>query len=196
MNKIVAAGVLGALGGLALIGSAVSQRRSSPKAAVETAAEEAPAPAPFRRDDWDRRVARPAPERRAPTPETPPSAPAEPQPQTPAEVTASLNAAFEADRPADAAAANTRVAIATAFRDPKAKGAELRDVDCRATRCRLSVEFTDKGADKRVLSDFFQLLGAAGVDTKDLGFTVPEREVRPDGSIAATIHLYRDDVPL
>jgi hypothetical protein len=37
------------------------------------------------------------------------------------------------------------------------------------------------------------LLGASGVDTKDLGFTVPEREIRPDGSIAAMIHLYREE---
>jgi hypothetical protein len=143
------------------------------------------------------------PERRMPAPAPPPGLPppapapaAEPAEMTPEQEAAKFNDAFDADRPADEAAGNRRVAIATAFRSPAAKGAALRDIDCRATRCRLAVEFTDAVADKRVLSDLFKLLASAGLETQALGFTVPTREERSDGSIVATIHLYRADSAL
>jgi hypothetical protein len=132
-----------------------------------------------------------------PAPAAPPPAPAAgPAEMTPQQEAAQLNDAFAADPPADEAAANQRVAIATAFRAPAARGAALREIDCRATRCRMTVEFSDAGADKRVLSDLFKLLASAGVESQALGFTVPTREERSDGSIVATIHLYRADVGL
>lgn len=133
----------------------------------------------------------------SPPPAVPPAPPAaEPAMMTPEQETAKLNEAFDRDRPADEAAGNRRVAIATAFRSPAANGAALRDLDCRATRCRMAVEFTDAAADKRVLSDLFALLKSAGLETRELGFTVPIREERADGSIVATVHLYRADSAL
>jgi len=126
----------------------------------------------------------------------PEMAPRPAAPRSDAEMASALNAAFDADRPGGPETGQTRTAIATAFRDARATGAMLRGVECRATRCRLDVEFTDKGADKRVLSQIFVLLSSNGVDTKGLGFTVPTREVRPDGSVVATIHLYRGEETL
>jgi len=123
-------------------------------------------------------------------------APRPPAPRSDAEMSSALNAAFEADQPGGPETAQTRTAIAAAFRDARATGALLRGVECRATRCRLDVEFTDKRADKRLLSQIFVLLSSNGVDTKDLGFTIPTREVRPDGSVVATIHLYRGEETL
>jgi hypothetical protein len=134
-----------------------------------------------------------APERPAAAPEAPPVAPApaaEPVGMTPEEVATKLNDAFYADRPGDETAGNRRVAIAAAFRSPAASGAALRDIDCRATRCRMAVEFTDTGADRRVVSELFNLLEAGGLETRELGFTIPTREERSDGSVVATIHLY------
>jgi hypothetical protein len=118
-------------------------------------------------------------------------APAEAAPKTPAQAAVELEEAFRTDKPADASSARMESGIATGFRTDRAKGAALRKVDCHGTRCRLSVDFDDDAADRRVVGNIFELLADSGVDPAQLGFTIPVREVGPDGKVSAVIHLYR-----
>jgi len=126
-------------------------------------------------------------------PAAPAAASATPNPaqaKTPEEFSREVEEAFAADSPADARSSEMQAGIAEAFRKPAAAGAVLRGVDCHRTRCRLTVDMTDEAADRRVFSDIFTLLASAGVDTDKLGFVVPTRTVREDGSVAAVVHLY------
>jgi len=158
------------------------------------------------REDETSRAGGARPWRSAPAPiraevaAPPPAAPAVPEaspeakPKTNEQLAAELDSAFLAE-PASPAAADTRVKVATAFREDRAKGAMLREVDCRGTRCKLIVEFADNGADKRVMAEIFNILQTAEVDIADLGFVVPQRATATDGTISATIHLYKVSPP-
>ena len=64
-----------------------------------------------------------------------------------------------------------RAASRTDSQTNRAKGTALRKVDCHGTRCRLSVDFDDDSADRRVVGNIFELLADASVDTQKLGFT-------------------------
>jgi hypothetical protein len=107
-----------------------------------------------------------------------------------------LNRAFNADRPADANSSKTASAIVNAFGDVRAQGAHLAEVECHASRCRLGVDFSDKAADHRVMEDLYTLLSEAGLDVTTLDLAVSARDRRPDGTISATIHLFRSAASL
>ena len=98
--------------------------------------------------------------------------------------------AFRADQPPNTNSTKRTAAIVAAFSDPRAEGAHLNGVDCRATRCLLDVDFTNRETNDRVLSDFWDLLSSAGQDVSDLGFFVASRDEQPNGKIAESIHLY------
>jgi|GEM_PF-6264741 hypothetical protein len=106
------------------------------------------------------------------------------------EILQELNSAFNADRPPDANSTKMSSGIVSAFGDVRAQGARLTGLECRATRCRLGIDFADVDADKRVMSDIFNLLSSAGLDVATLGFIVATRDTRPDGTINATVHLF------
>jgi hypothetical protein len=113
------------------------------------------------------------------------------EPMSPEEVAIELDAAFAADPPPDVAATRTASNVLSAFRSVQAEGANLRSIDCRRTRCKLTVDFNNIDADKKVMGDIFKTLATSGVDVNGLGFIVPTRDRQADGSIAATVHLYR-----
>lgn len=151
---------------------------------------------PPRRFEEARRPTSAAPPLDPPPPLAAPSAAeASLNPKTDREMVAAVEAAFAADPTGSPGAANTQANIATAFRDPRMAGAVLREVDCHNSRCKLAVDFTDADADRHVFPQIFNALGSAGVDTAGLGFIVPERTERPDGTIAAVVHLYRSATP-
>jgi hypothetical protein len=133
---------------------------------------------------------------REPAAATPPEkAPDKPVEKSPEEVVRALDDAFARDVADEAAASNTRTGIAAAFKDARFAGASLREVDCRKTRCRLAVDLNDEDADNRVFSSIFEVLGSSGVDVEGLGVIVPTRTARPDGTVAAVVHLYRGEAP-
>jgi hypothetical protein len=113
------------------------------------------------------------------------------EPKSAAELAAAVEEAFQADKPPTLASTRMAARVTDAFRGANAEGTQIRQVDCRETRCRVSLEFKDAATDKHVLSGIFGLLGSSGVDTEGLGFIVSSRDVQPDGSVMATIHLYR-----
>jgi hypothetical protein len=99
--------------------------------------------------------------------------------------------AYRSDQPPNASSAKREAAIVAAFGSPRAEGAHLNGVDCRATRCRIDVDFTSQEADKRVLLAFVDLLSSSGIENvSDLGFFVSSRDELPDGKIKADIHLF------
>jgi hypothetical protein len=130
----------------------------------------------------------PDPERRAEAP----AASAEPEGKAPEQIAAELEEAFRTDRPADASSTRMQGGISGAFQnDERAKGAVIRQIDCRGTRCRLAVDFENEAANNRVMIEMFTMLAAAGVDTTNLAFTIPTRTVDGDGKVNAVVHLYR-----
>lgn len=84
-------------------------------------------------------------------------------------------------------------AFAGLFSNPDIKGAALSSVKCGATVCRAQVVFNDSTSD----NDFARY---AFLDPKtDLDFgldiSVPVRNVREDGSVEATIFMFKADPP-
>jgi hypothetical protein len=101
-----------------------------------------------------------------------------------------LEAAFTTDSPPNATSAKRSAAIVQGFGGPLAKGAHLSGVDCRATRCKLDIELADRSADDHVMSELFTILRSVDVDCDGLGYQVAKREVLPDGTVFATVHLF------
>jgi hypothetical protein len=133
---------------------------------------------------------------------TAPAAPPAESPQTgepteisPAEYKAQLEAAFQADKPADHEANAMASALSAAFQTPAAHGINVDQVECHATRCRLNVRFDDVASDRRVMSQFFELISASGVNIQGLRFVIPSQETDSTGGVRATIHVFRGDEP-
>ena len=121
---------------------------------------------------------------------------ARPQPRSEAEFAAAMGEAFASDRPGNAGSATTLAAVSAAFHGPRTAGALLRAADCRATRCRLTVEFDDAAANNRVVAEMFTALAENGADVADLGIAIPTRDLRADGRIDATVYLFRGEPTL
>jgi hypothetical protein len=99
--------------------------------------------------------------------------------------------AYQRDPAPTASSAKREAAIVAGFSSPRAEGAHLNGVDCRATRCRLDIDFTDQEAGKRVLLDLFGILSSSGVeDSSSLGFYVTSRNELPGGKVQAEVHLF------
>jgi hypothetical protein len=112
------------------------------------------------------------------------------QVRTDEEIARDLEVAFTTDGPPDAASAKRSATIVQGLGGPLAKGAHLRKVDCRATRCKLELEFADRNADSHLMSGLFRILRSVGVKCEGLGYQVAKREVLPNGTIVATVHLF------
>ena len=136
------------------------------------------------------RPSTPSGEQERPLPQTEVKTTGAPQPKSQEQVVQALNDAYYSDRPADANSTKMSSAIVSAFSDGQAQGARLTGVECRATRCRLGIDFDDLDANRRVMSNIPELLAPAGVDVSDLGFAMPTRVTHPDGTISATVYLF------
>ena len=96
--------------------------------------------------------------------------------------------AFDEDRPADRKASYTQAALVDVFR-ARPRGASLSSVECRATQCRLQLQFPNADAGNQMLSEFWSLLEKDGVDVNGLSFVVPTRSVGADQRVDATMYL-------
>lgn len=96
--------------------------------------------------------------------------------------------AFDEDRPADRKASYTQAALVDVFR-ARPRGVTLSSVDCRATQCRLQMQFPNADAGNQMLSEFWSLLDKSGVDVNGLSFVVPTRSVGADQRVDATMYL-------
>ena len=114
----------------------------------------------------------------------------------PAELIGRLEAAFQQDDLPNSQSTQMTAAIRSAFESAPAKGASIKSIECRASRCRMQISFEDRAADRRIMKDFFTLLSSKGIDIHGLRFIAPSRETTSDGRTLATIHVYRGDAPL
>ena len=80
-------------------------------------------------------------------------------------------------------------ALRSAFASPAANGSHVRSIECRATRCRVQVDFDDLDTDIRVIGALF----LSQASTTPMAFTVPTRERRADGSVGATMYFRTKD---
>ena len=140
------------------------------------------------------RSAAPAPDH-ALAPSAPPTATPEPVAPDPGrthkDIVRDLENAFRSDQPPDNRSAQTAAAIVTAFGEPRAAGAHLNAVDCRATRCKLDIDFSDKQTSNRVLQEMFDMLSSHGVENaSNLGFYVASRDSLPNGVINTSVHVF------
>lgn len=119
-------------------------------------------------------------------PNAPDEAPREPKrPFDPEERKFQLETAYDEDAAPTATSRKRETTIRTAFSSPSAKGSTLKSLECKASRCRMEVEFDDMQADKRVIHDV--LMETPGID---MAGSVPERKTGPDGKVTAVIHLF------
>lgn len=114
-----------------------------------------------------------------------PADPPEPPPRTAGDIAATFEEAFQSDAPADAKTAVLERQVHAAFALPSAGGARLRTSECRATRCRLEVEFESQEADRAGMIKIMRT-----EPFLSMGAVVPIRETNDDGSVVATVHLF------
>lgn len=110
---------------------------------------------------------------------------------TPEEVASAHETAFQADAPPTETSRKTAAVLVTAFTGYQAKGAHLTAVDCRATRCRMEMEFPDRATDDLVLGSLPSALSSGGIDISNLAFIAPIRDTLPNDSRKITAYLYQ-----
>jgi hypothetical protein len=129
-------------------------------------------------------------DQRSPAPEGAESAAAA-HARTQADIVRDLENAFRTDQPPNGRSAQTTAAIVAAFGEQRAAGAHLNAVDCRATRCKLDIDFANGETSNRVLQDLFGMLASHGVENVgDLGFYVSSRDNLPNGAVNTGVHLF------
>jgi hypothetical protein len=113
--------------------------------------------------------------------------------ETVEEIAVRLEQAFELDAPASSNARELERTVAQQFKLPEAEGSRLRAVECRATRCRLEIEFRSSDVDRAVMRRVFV---QSDTPVSRMAMTAPVREARSDGSVVATVYLSPPTPPL
>ena len=158
--------------------------------AIETGGEELSPPVLARHESTNHRM--------RPTLTAPPSPPEpshddgrSPRRPVPRDIVTEIESAFQLDAAPGKEAMARTAAITTSFADVRASGSHLNSVACRATRCKLEIDFSDQAASNRVLQDMFDMFSSAGLSqVGDLGFYVTRRVALPDGPIRTDVHLF------
>jgi hypothetical protein len=103
----------------------------------------------------------------------------------PEDVAARLEFAFEQDGAPTVNSRHMAQSIRTAFGQAKAPGAYVKNVECRASRCRADLEFQNIDADKSVLREVLHESEAI-----PYAFTIPTRNVDESGKVSLSIYFY------
>jgi len=103
------------------------------------------------------------------------------------EIGARLESMFQADGPKTVMSSELESQIRVAFSGPEIRGAQVKAIECRASRCRAEMAFDDGEAHKRTLRQVFM---DAHSERIPLAMTAPVSSITADGRVLVTIHLY------